>query len=88
MRTARSRPSEGELAVIAQNLGDYLWLMANGVGPLQPVDGIDRDPEPIPPLVDLAQRFTGITTRPLEAIATAADAELPALTALVTASVR
>ncbi|GAA2573787.1 hypothetical protein GCM10010435_56120 [Winogradskya consettensis] len=79
--------SEGELAVIARDLGDYLWLLANGVGPLERVDGVDRDPEPIPALVDLAQRFTGDGARSLEAVYAAADAELPALTALVNAAI-
>lgn len=46
--------SEGELAVLARNLGDYLWLLANGAGPLEPVGGLDRDPQPIPELVALA----------------------------------
>ncbi|HWS36911.1 MAG TPA: SMI1/KNR4 family protein [Actinoplanes sp.] len=46
--------SEGELAVLAQNLGDYLWLLANGVGPLEPVGGLIRKPQPIPELVALA----------------------------------
>ncbi|WP_092542348.1 hypothetical protein [Actinoplanes derwentensis] len=46
--------SEGALAVLAQNLGDYLWLLANGVGPLEPVGGLNRQPQPIPELVALA----------------------------------
>ncbi|GAA4606141.1 hypothetical protein BJY16_005676 [Actinoplanes octamycinicus] len=46
--------SEGELAVFARNLGDYVWLLANGVGPLELVDGLDREPQPIPALVALA----------------------------------
>ncbi|WP_203836448.1 SMI1/KNR4 family protein [Winogradskya humida] len=75
--------SEGEIAVIARDMGDYLWLLANGVGPLERVDGIDRDPEPFPQLIELAQRYTGDTARPLEAIYETADAELPLLEALV-----
>ncbi|GGN09286.1 hypothetical protein FHR83_003149 [Actinoplanes campanulatus] len=46
--------SEGQLAVLARNLGDYLWLLANGVGPLEPVGGLNREPHPIPALVALA----------------------------------
>ncbi|GAB3333221.1 SMI1/KNR4 family protein [Micromonospora halotolerans] len=42
--------SEGELSVIARNLGDYLWLLANGVGPLETVDGIHRTTTPVPAL--------------------------------------
>ena len=75
--------SEGELGVIARNLDDYLWLLANGVGPLEMVDGLHRVPERIPALVALAQRHTGTSSRPLEAVISAAEAELPALTALI-----
>lgn len=75
--------SEGELSVIARNLADYLWLLANGVGPLETVDGMHRIPVPIPALVELAQRYTGIPARPVEAVRSVADAELAALTALI-----
>lgn len=75
--------SEGEFAVIARDLGDYLWLLADGVGPVETVDGLHRVPEPIPALVTLAQRYTGTSVRPVEAVMDAADAELPALTALI-----
>ena len=75
--------SEGELCVVARDLNDYLWLLANGVGPLETVDGIHRDPEPIAALVALAQRHTGITTRGLVAVRDAAASELPPLTALI-----
>ena len=80
--------SEGELAVIAQDLGDYLWLLANGVAPLEPVDGLHRVPECIPELIALAQRYTGTAARSVEAVMAAADAELPALTSLVESATR
>lgn len=80
--------SEGELGVIARNLGDYLWLLANGVGPLETVDGLHRVPEQIPGLVALAQRHTGTSERPLETVINAAGAELPALTALIESMTR
>lgn len=73
--------SEGELDVIARNLGDYLWLLANGVGPLEMIDGLHRIPEPIPGLVGLAQRHTA--ARSVSAVRKAARAELPALTTLL-----
>jgi hypothetical protein len=71
--------SEGELAVIARDL----WLLANGLAPLEPVFGLDGTPEPIPALVTLAERHIGLPSRPAEAVIDAARAELPALTALV-----
>lgn len=80
--------SEGELQVIARDLGDYLWLLANGAGPLETVDGILRVPAPIPALTAFAQRYTGAADRPITALVATAQAELPALTALVDSEVR
>jgi hypothetical protein len=75
--------SEGEIAVLARNLGDYLWLLAGGLAPLEPVFGLDRIPEPIPRLVTHAQRHTGLSARQAAAVTEAAHAELPALMALI-----
>src|SRR3954468_22834926 len=37
--------SEGEMGVIARNFGDYLWLLAGGLGPLESLSGDDeREP--------------------------------------------
>jgi hypothetical protein len=36
--------SEGELGVVARNFDDYLWLLAGGQGPLEAVEGYERDP--------------------------------------------
>jgi hypothetical protein len=80
--------SEGELKVIASNLGDYLWLLANGVGPLETVDGIHRTTTPTPPLTVIAQRYTGDTHRPTAPVIEAAQAELCALTTLVDTTAR
>lgn len=80
--------SEGELHVIARDLGDYLWLLASGVGPLETVDGLHRVPEPVPELVALAQRYTDTAPRTVAALIAAADTELPALTALVNSATK
>ncbi|MGW3810004.1 SMI1/KNR4 family protein [Micromonospora sp. NPDC005113] len=80
--------SEGELHVIARDLGDYLWLLASGVGPLETVDGLHRVPEPVPELVALAQRYADTAPRTVAALIAAADTELPALTALVNSATK
>lgn len=36
--------SEGELAVIAADFADYLWLLAGGLGPYEAASGRDRGP--------------------------------------------
>jgi hypothetical protein len=71
--------SEGELAVIARDLHDYLWLLANGVGPLEAVDDLDRTPEPIPELIALAHG----EPRSVEAILSETGPILAALEELV-----
>ncbi len=71
--------SEGELAVIAKDLGDYLWLLANGVGPLEAVDDLNRVPEPIPELLALAPG----EPRSIEAVLAEAEIMLAALEELV-----
>ncbi|WP_436535523.1 hypothetical protein [Actinoplanes sp. HUAS TT8] len=43
--------SEGEQAVIARNLGDYLHLLASGIGPLGRPEPVG---EPVPELISLA----------------------------------
>ena len=78
--------SAGEHIVIARDLGDYLWLLANGVGPLETVDGIDRVPEPIGALTAIAHRYTGSERRSIPEVLGAARSELPALEALINAS--
>jgi hypothetical protein len=80
--------SEGEVQVIARDLRDYLWLLANGVGPLETVDGLHRVPEPVPELVAIAQRYTGTAPQPVEALIAAADAELAALTAFINSTTK
>lgn len=67
--------SEGELAVIAKDLGDYVWLLANGFGPLETVDELDRVPQPVPELIALAPG----EPRSITAVIVDAEMLLPAL---------
>lgn len=65
--------SEGEFSAVAENLGDYLWLLAQSVGPVEVVCGYDHAPSrPIPPLVALARQYTGLTSRSLNDLVEAA----------------
>ena len=38
--------SEGALGVIASNLDDYLWLLADGIGPMEAVEYGATEPKP------------------------------------------
>jgi hypothetical protein len=46
--------SEGQTEVIARNLGDYLWLLANGIRPTAWDGSSEQPPQPVPGLLALA----------------------------------
>ncbi|HTE52613.1 MAG TPA: hypothetical protein VK698_17295 [Kofleriaceae bacterium] len=49
--------SEGEIGVVASDFGDYLWLLASGIGPYEAVSfGADEDATPSADFVDFATR--------------------------------
>ena len=75
--------SEGEIAVLARDLDDYLWLLAGGATPFAAVWPPQHAPVPIPALVALARQHTGEPAPSVETVLGAARAELPALEALV-----
>ncbi|MGM1075629.1 SMI1/KNR4 family protein [Streptomyces sp. H28] len=71
--------SEGERGVIAGSLSDFLWVLADGVGPLEVVQFGDTGPRPnAAPLTDLATRHATTPRRPAATIVTEAQAEFPA----------
>ncbi|MFC8989772.1 SMI1/KNR4 family protein [Streptomyces sp. NPDC057115] len=70
--------SEGERGVVAGNLSDFLWVLADGVGPLEVVQFGDTGPRPnATPLADLATRHATTPRRPAATIVTEAQAEFP-----------
>lgn len=69
--------SEGEVGVVAASLGEYLWLLAGGVGPMEAVqfgaeDGTARDD-----LRALAVAHSGIEPRTPAEVLAVARAEFP-----------
>ena len=48
--------SEGEHGVIASDLADFLWLLADGSGPMEAVEQPDRPSRPKPELIAIAER--------------------------------
>jgi hypothetical protein len=48
--------SEGEYGVIASDLADFLWLLADGSGPMEAVEQPDRPSRPKPELIAIAER--------------------------------
>lgn len=72
--------SEGECGVVAGNLSDFLWVLADGIGPLETVLYEEREARPNPALTELAERHATTPRRPARAIIAEARAEFPAFT--------
>lgn len=69
--------SEGELGVIASSFNDYLWLLAQGIGPYEAVAyGASRSRE-CKDFKDFAQRYAPEEKRPAQEILEAAKREFP-----------
>lgn len=71
--------SEGDLGVVAPDLGGYLWVLADGSGPFEAVDERERSrpSQPHAELTAIAERFAPGRRRPARTIIEAAQAEFP-----------
>ncbi|MFI8966079.1 SMI1/KNR4 family protein [Streptomyces sp. NPDC053493] len=70
--------SEGEVRVLAQELTGFLWLLADGIGPVDVVWHEERTPRPSAELAAIAERHAGTAARrPAAEILAAAAAEFP-----------
>ncbi|MFZ3471166.1 SMI1/KNR4 family protein [Streptomyces sp. 4.24] len=67
--------SEGEVGVVAGNLSDFLWVLADGFGPLEAALHPDREPRPDAALAALAERHATTPRRPAREIVAEAQAE-------------
>ncbi len=70
--------SEGECGVVAGNLSDFLWVLADGTGPLEAVLYDEHGARPDPALTALAERHATTPRRPAADIITEARAAFPA----------
>lgn len=69
--------SEGEVGVVAGSLSDFLWLLADGFGPMEAVEYPDRDARPQPELAELAARHATTPRRPARVVIAEAKGEFP-----------
>ncbi|MEU6139715.1 SMI1/KNR4 family protein [Streptomyces sp. NPDC047081] len=69
--------SEGERGVVAGSLSDFLWVLADGVGPLEIVEFEQYEGRPNPALAQLAERHATTPRRTAREIVTAAQADFP-----------
>ncbi|MET3987527.1 hypothetical protein ABIC27_005427 [Streptomyces sp. PvR034] len=71
--------SEGETGVVARDLGDFLWLLADGCGPLEAVTTYEPGgTAPAPPqFAEIAERFAPDRRRSATAVIERASVEFP-----------
>ncbi|MEV6689682.1 SMI1/KNR4 family protein [Streptomyces sp. NPDC051130] len=70
--------SEGACGVVAGSLSDFLWVLADGIGPMEAVEYDDLAGRPDPVLAELAERHATTPRRPAREIVLGARAEFPA----------
>lgn len=70
--------SEGERGVVAASLSDFLWVLADGLGPMEVVEYEQYEARVNTALTDLAKRHATTPRRSTRDIVTAARAEFPA----------
>lgn len=71
--------SEGQLGIVARDLGDLLWLFAAGYGPAEAAGDRGTVLEPSEAFTAIAQRYAPGRERPAAQIIAAAQAEFPRL---------
>ncbi|MFD8688356.1 SMI1/KNR4 family protein [Streptomyces sp. NPDC059651] len=69
--------SEGENGVVAGSLSDFLWVLADGLGPCEVVVLQDDASHPHAALTELAERHATTPRRPAREIIASAQAEFP-----------
>lgn len=69
--------SEGEVGVVAGNLSDFLWVLADGYGPMEAALAEELASRPEQPLARLAERHATTPRRTAEEIVTETRAEFP-----------
>ncbi|MFF5935351.1 SMI1/KNR4 family protein [Streptomyces sp. NPDC012508] len=69
--------SEGERGVVAGNLSDFLWVLADGFGPMEAALYVEREARPDRALAGLAERHATTPRRPAREIVVGARAEFP-----------
>jgi len=71
--------SEGDLGVVAPDLGGFLWVLADGSGPFEALDERERSrpSRPHAELTAVAERFAAGGRQPARTIIDAAQAEFP-----------
>lgn len=80
--------SEGERGVIARDLGDLLWLFANGSGPAEAFDDPGRETQQNEAFQAIAEKYAAGRSRTTAEIVAIARKEFPNFSELISAMCR
>lgn len=69
--------SEGEVLVLAQSFGDYLWLLAEGYGPCEVANEEPASKEFTSDFLSFAEKHSTVAKRSSDEILESANAEFP-----------
>jgi hypothetical protein len=75
--------SEGDRGVIASDLADFLWLLADGSGPLEAVDDPERPSRPNPELTAIAERHAPAARKSAAEVISLARSRFPQFEGLI-----
>ncbi|MEO6089509.1 MAG: SMI1/KNR4 family protein [Umezawaea sp.] len=75
--------SEGEAGVVARNLGDFLWLLADGSGPLEAIEDPDRESQPDAAFTAVAEKWSDTPRKTAAEVVAAAAAAFPGFAEMV-----
>jgi len=79
--------SEGNMGVVASDLADFLWLLADGSGPLEAVDAPDRPSRPHLELTAVAERHASGARKSAIEVITLARERFPDFVPLIEQSI-
>ncbi|MET3115856.1 hypothetical protein AAKU64_000059 [Undibacterium sp. GrIS 1.8] len=69
--------SEGDRGIVATNLDEYLWLLADGIGPLEAIAYPELDPKPNPQFTEFARMNSKVAAMKAQAVLARANAAYP-----------
>jgi hypothetical protein len=69
--------SEGEIGVVARNFHEYLWLLADGVGPYEAISYGGEKRKPAPDFAAFAQKHASKAKMSAQEVVAAAKKEFP-----------
>jgi len=76
--------SEGEAGVVASSVGDFLWLLADGSGPMEAVEYPEQESKPNPAFTAVAEQWSDTPRKSAAEVVAEARARFPDFVEMVT----